>query len=66
MATAVLNGPPYGDPASGCAMLEPLDGTGGWVGEANVLLRVRDVAGPSGEAVRQILEDLGGPAPDGR
>jgi hypothetical protein len=65
MATAVLNGPPYGDPASGCAMLEPLDGTDGWVGQANVLLRVRDLAGPPGEEVRQILENLDGLAQDG-
>lgn len=65
LATAVLNGPPYGDPASGCASLEPLDGTDGWISQANVLLRVRDVAGPSGGAVRQILEDLEGPPADG-
>jgi hypothetical protein len=65
METEVLNGPPHGDPASGCAVLEPLDGTDGWVSQANVLLRVRDLAGASGDAVRQILEDLDGLPQDG-
>jgi hypothetical protein len=58
--TAVLNGPPYGDLANDCARREPLDGLAGWISRDNVLLRVSDYAGPPGDAVRLLLDELSG------
>lgn len=54
----MLNGPSYGDPGSSCDRSEPLDAKAAWLSRDNVMVLVRDYAGPTGQVVRQILEDL--------
>lgn len=61
-ATAVLNGPPYGDVANGCDMREPLDGRAGWISSDNVLIRVRNYSGPAADTVRATIDVLAGRA----
>jgi hypothetical protein len=60
-ATALLNGPPYGDIGSGCDKRPPLDGKAGWISVDNVIIRVDRVNGAVGDAVRSVLAELTAP-----
>lgn len=57
-ATALLKGPPYGDPGSSRDRSEPLDAKAAWLSRDNVMVLVRDYAGPTGQVVLQLLEEL--------
>jgi hypothetical protein len=54
-ATSLLLGPPYGDIGSGCDKRPPLDGQSGWISVENVIVRVDEVNGATGDKVRKIL-----------
>jgi hypothetical protein len=54
----VVDETPAGDGAEGCFQLPPAYGASGWISQDNVMLRVTNVDGEFGDAVRSLLGEL--------